>query len=130
MIMSGVMLIAKKTIEYYENFDAFCEWLKKLHRAGVLKELEIKHEEKLVKMKGQATGGLCKGLDPINAFVLLSTVLFNVYWIYLPDAKEAFEVVKKWYREKVKRREPLHSEDLERDRKRPEKSLLDFVEGS
>lgn len=121
--------IAEMVIKYFENFDEFCEWIEKMHRAGVLEEVKIKKDSKLVAMKGRVGGGFCKSTDPVNVFVTLSLILFGPYWIYLPDAKRAFEYVKKWWREKVKRKEPLHSEDLGegskgRRKKRAEKNIF------
>ena len=86
---------------FYEDFDRFCEKLKKFEEAGVLQEVYINKEEGIVgarSLMGTAAG-LTRNVDPITAFVLLNMMFYGMYFVYMPDVKESFKKVKKWWKE-------------------------------
>ena len=42
---------------------------------------------------------LTRNADPITAFVLLNMMFYGMYFVYMPDVKESFKKVKKWWKE-------------------------------
>mgnify|MGYP007120028982 CR=1 FL=1 len=102
--------LADRLIQFYEDFDGFCEWIKRMEAAGALKKVEIDKERQMVVMRGRVGGptgdgiacGLSrKSIDPINNLVLLGFAFFGQYWAAMPDADEAFKKVKKWWKENL-----------------------------
>ena len=85
----------------YEDFDAFCEKLKKFEEAGVISDLWIDKKNGIVGAIGPTGTGVAiiRTIDPINAFVLLNLLFYGQYFIYLPDLKEAFKQIKKYWKE-------------------------------
>ncbi len=104
--------VAERTIQYYEDFDEFCKWIKTLKDVKAIEDYEINRETKTIKLRSRhgMSAGLYRGIDPINALVILSMVLFREYWIYMPDTKQAFKIVQDWFRKKVRegRKYKLH----------------------
>jgi hypothetical protein len=96
-----MLYIADRLIQFYEDFEGFCEWIKSIERLGMLERVEIK--DNLVAVKGKIATGLSPRYEPPLNFVLLSLALFGEGWIYLPDSKQAFEKIKKWWREQVRK---------------------------
>ncbi|MHC1577718.1 MAG: hypothetical protein ACXQT6_03405 [Candidatus Methanospirareceae archaeon] len=103
--------LADRLIQFYEDFDGFCEWIKQMEKAGALKKVEIDRERQMVVMRGKVGGPSGEGIgcgisrksgDPINNLVLLGFAFFGQYWAMMPDAGEAFKKVKKWWRRKLK----------------------------
>ncbi|HEX59160.1 MAG TPA: hypothetical protein ENF26_03315 [Methanomicrobia archaeon] len=103
--------LADRLIQFYEDFDGFCEWIKRMEAAGALKKVEIDKEQQMVVMRGKVGGpsgegigcGISrKSIDPINNLVLLGFAFFGQYWAMMPDAEQAFKKVKKWWRRKLK----------------------------
>jgi len=103
--------LADRLIQFYEDFDGFCEWIKRMEAAGALKEVKIDKERQMVVMRGRVGGptgegigcGIYKGVDPINNLVLLGFAFFGPFWAAMPDADEAFEKVKKWWKQNLKK---------------------------
>jgi len=106
--------LADRLIQFYEDFEGFCKWIKTMEQAGVLKSVHIDKERRIVSIKGKVGGrdgvstGLLRSVDPINNLVLLGFAFFGEYWIYMPDVDEAFKKVKKWWKEQIKRRGGKH----------------------
>ncbi len=102
--------LADRIIQFYEDFEGFCEWLKKMEKAEALWSVKIDKEKGMVVIKGKVGGidgisvGLYRNVDPINNLVLLGFAFFGEFWAYMPDAKEAFKKVKKWWKEQIKKR--------------------------
>jgi len=102
--------LADRLIQYYEDFEGFCEWILTMKKAGVLKEVKIDKERGIVSIKGKVGGidgvstGLLKSVDPINNLVCLGFAFFGEYWVYMPDTDLAFKKVKKWWKEQIKKR--------------------------
>ena len=90
---------------FYEDFDRFCEKLKKFEEAGVLQEVYINKEKGIVGARSLIGTGACliRGIDPITAFVLLNLMFYGEYFVYLPHIEESFKKVKKWWKEKFKK---------------------------
>ena len=101
--MGPMMYLAEKVVEYFEDFDSFLEWLRKFERAGLLRVGVINRESKYISIAGKVTVLLYRGVDPINVLVLLGLAFYGPYWVEMPDRDEAFEYIKKWWREKMKK---------------------------
>ena len=96
--------LARRVIQYYEDFDGFVDWLKKHEKAGSLKSVEVDREQKVVSIEGIVnTGFALDHIDPINLLVILGLAFFGPFWPYMPDAKEAFKLIKKWWKNQVKK---------------------------
>ena len=54
-----------------------------------------------IRRKGFTTA-LNLGDDPITCMTVINFALFKMYWYWVPDCKEAFEIVKKEYSQLVK----------------------------
>jgi hypothetical protein len=102
--------LADRLIQFYEDFEGFCRWIKTMEQAGAIKSVKIDSERKIVSIKGKVGGidgistGLSRSVDPINNLVLLGFAFFGEYWIYMPDVKQAFKKVNKWWKEQIKKK--------------------------
>ena len=97
--------LAKRVIQCYEDFDGFVDWLKLHERVGSLKSVEIDRERRVVSIGGIInTGFSLDHIDPVNLLVILGLAFFGPFWPYMPDAKQAFKLVKKWWRDQIKKR--------------------------
>jgi hypothetical protein len=96
-----MLYIADKIIQLYDNFNEFCRWIKTIEKLGLLESVEIKDD--VIVIKGKIVAGLSPRYEPILSFVLLSLTLFGEGWIYLPDAKQAFGKIKKWWKEQIEK---------------------------
>jgi len=102
--------LADRLIQFYEDFDGFCEWLRTMEKAGALKKVEIDKEKGVVAIKGKVGGidgistSLLRSADPINNLVLLGFAFFGEFWAHMPDAELAFKKVKKWWKEQIKKK--------------------------
>jgi len=94
--------LADRLIQFYDDFEGFCEWIQTMKKVGVLKEVKIDKENGIVAIKGKVSTGLLRNVDPINNLVCLGFAFFGEFWAYMPDAEEAFKKVKKWWREQIK----------------------------
>ena len=92
--------LAEKVIEFYENPDEFYNWLKTMEKAGVLKRVERK--DGVIAIAGKVNTGVSEKADPINNLVLLGFAFFGEFWAFMPDIKEAFDMVKKWWKAQIK----------------------------
>ena len=101
--MGPMMYLAEKVVEYFEDFDSFLEWLKKFDRAGLLRVRVINKESKYIFIDGNVSVAIYRSIDPINVLVLLALAFYGPYWIEMPDTKEAFKYIKKWWKEKIKK---------------------------
>ena len=97
--------LARRVIQCYEDFDGFVDWLKRHEKAGSLRGVEVDRERKIVSIGGAVnTGFALDHIDPINLLVILGFAFFGPFWIYMPDSKEAFKIVKKWWKKQVSRK--------------------------
>ena len=97
--------LARRVIQCYEDFDGFVHWLKLHERVGSLKSVEIDRERKAVSIRGIInTGFSLDHIDPVNLLVILGLAFFGPFWPYMPDVKEAFKLVKKWWKSQTKKK--------------------------
>ena len=93
--------LARRVIQCYEDFDGFVDWLKMHERAGTLRSVEVDRDRRVVSIGGVVnTGFALDHIDPINLLVILGFAFFGIFWIYMPDAKETFKLVKKWWKQR------------------------------
>jgi len=101
--------LADRLIQFYEDFEGFCKWIKLMEKAGALKKVEIDKERGIVSIKGKVGGvdgvstGLLRNVDPINNLVCLGFAFFGEFWAFMPDTKHAFDKVKKWWKKQIKK---------------------------
>ena len=95
-----MLYLADRIIQLYEDFEGFCEWIKQMERMGVLEKVEIGDDT--VVIKGKIVTGISLKYEPTYCYGALAMAIFGMSWTELPDAKEGFEKVKKWWRKHVK----------------------------
>lgn len=88
---------------YFEDFEGFSERMERFARAGVIEYRIIDREHRYVSLDGAVRTVLYDAVDPINVLVLLALVFYGPYWTRMPDRKEAFREMNRWWKEKVKK---------------------------
>lgn len=98
-----MVYLADKVIQYFEDPESFYSWIKLMEKVGAVKHVKIDREKEVVAIQGKVNAGLYRGLDPINALVLLGFAFFGELWVYMPDVDIAFKKIKKWWRGQIKK---------------------------
>ena len=100
-----MLQLAYKVIQCYEDFDGFVNWLKMHEKLGTLKSVEVDKKSRTVSIGGMVNTGFVIGhIDPINLLVILGFAFYGPFWPFMTDAKEAFKMVREWWRNQVKKK--------------------------
>ena len=92
-------------INFYEDFDSFYNRLQKLKEVGIITNLYQKDKE-LVGVESWL-GKACilwKKTDPLTNFVMLGLTLYGEIFFKLKESEEAFNHLKRWWKEKFRKR--------------------------
>ena len=100
--MGGMMWLAEKAVEYFEDFDGFLEWIRKFEKVGLLRVHVVSKEHKYLQIDGAVSTALHDRCDPLTVLVALGFAFFGPYWVQMPDAEDAFKYVKRWWHKKIK----------------------------
>jgi len=95
--------LADHVIQYFEDFNGFAEWLRRMEKAGAIEKVEIDEKRKSIAIQGKVATGFYQGIDPINVLVLLGFAFFGEYWAFMSDTKQAFDKIHKWWKEQIKK---------------------------
>jgi len=112
--------LAEKVIELYENPDKFEEWLKLMSKANVIK---YKRSGNIFSLEGRITTGVSPSFDPLTNLVCLGFAFFGELWVYMPDVEQAFDKVKKWWKEKIKEKKKIKAESEEQSKQQKFRQL-------
>jgi len=67
------------------------------------KGCEVEESDGVVRINQEGfSTALALGQDPLICLTVINFALFKAYWHFLPECKEAFEIVKKEYSQLVK----------------------------
>ena len=94
--------LADKVIELYEDPEKFYNWLKAMEKLGVLKKVEKSNS--YIAIQGKVNTYVSQKIDPINNLVCLGFAFFGEFWAFMPDVKDAFAKIKKWWKEQIKKK--------------------------
>ncbi len=99
--------IAERVIDLYLNEEEFERWLDLMKKAGLIDYHKKIHKGKkgeckyyFIESKLNGKGGCVTNCVDVYAnFVILNLIFFGEYFIYIPDYKEAWDWMKKKFKE-------------------------------
>jgi len=117
--------LADRVIQYFEDFNGFAEWLRCMEKAGAIEKVEIDEKRKSVAIQGKVATGFYEGIDPINVLVLLGFAFFGEYWAFMPDTKQAFDKIHKWWKGQIKKSDKLKTDSRPKRKALPLTAFVD-----
>jgi len=100
--------LAEKIPLVYERPDEFTEWLERMSKAKVL-SFDCKKEGSKVTwiLSGKINTMISNTVDPITNLVMLGFAFYGELWPMMPDAKQAFKFIKKWWKQRRDKNEHI-----------------------